>query len=70
MGYIVPSDTETILERYLDRPLIALWSEDGIALSTQSNVVLFRADSMFVPQDAMTRGNAAIILNRVFDRVW
>jgi hypothetical protein len=70
MGYVVPSDTESVLLRYLDRPLLAEWSEDGIALATASNVVIHRADSLFAPQSVKTRGDAAVVLDRVFSRVW
>jgi hypothetical protein len=70
MGYVFPGDVETILSIYLDRDQLAPWSEDGIALATTSNVLIFRADNMFAPHSAMTRGDAAIVLYRVFGRVW
>ena len=70
MGYHVPYDIESILSVFLDRPILAEWSEDGIALATSSNVVIFRTDSMFAPLSNKTRGDAAIVLYRVFSRVW
>jgi hypothetical protein len=70
MGYHVPANIENILMVYLDRLLLAEWSEDGIALATASNVVMFRTDSLFAPQSIKTRGDAAIVLYRVFSRVW
>ena len=70
MGYFVPDDIEYILSQYFDRHLLAPWSEEGIALATDANIVLFRADSLFAPQSNMTRGDAAIVLYRVFGRVW
>jgi len=70
MGYHVPSDIEYFLARFLDRQLLARWSEDGIALATASNVLIHRTDSLFAPHSSMTRGDAAIVLYRVFNRVW
>jgi len=70
MGYFIPRDIEQALSRYLDRYLLASWSEDGIALATDASVVIFRTDSLFAPQSSMTRGDAAIVLYRVFNRVW
>jgi len=70
MGYHVPADIEYFLSRFLDRDQLAPWSEEGIALATASNVLIHRADGMFAPRSAMTRGDAAIILYRVFSRVW
>jgi len=70
MGYHVPGDIEYFLSDFLDRDELARWSEDGIALSTAANVLIHRVDSMFAPTSTMTRGDAAIILYRVFSRVW
>ena len=70
MGYNVPLNVEFYLARFHDRAQLAPWSEDGIALATASNVLVHRADNMFAPRSAMTRGDAAVILYRVFSRVW
>jgi hypothetical protein len=70
MGYKTPMDIEQWLMRYLDREDLADWSEDGVALATRSNVLIYRADSLFAPKTAMTRGDAAIVLYRVFQKVW
>jgi len=70
MGYHIPSDIEMYLSRFLDREQLARWSVDGIALAASSNVLIHRADNIFSPRSAMTRGDAAVILYRVFSRVW
>jgi len=70
MGYHAPEDIEYFLARFLDRDRLTRWSEDGIALATASNVLIHRSDNMFAPQSTMTRGDAAIILYRVFSRIW
>jgi len=70
MGYHVPDNIEIYLERFSDRNVLRTWSLDGIALATASNVLIHRVDGMFAPDSVMTRGDAAIILYRVFSRVW
>jgi len=70
MGYIVPSDIETPLSRYSDRSEIERWSENGVALATQSNILIYRKDGLFAPRSPMTRGDAAIILDRLFQNAW
>jgi len=70
MGYLVPADIEAVLARYPDRAEIERWSEDGVALTTQSNVLIYRTDGLFAPKSTMTRGDAAILLYRVFNRIW
>ena len=59
-----------MIARYIDRPEIAEWYEDGVALATQANIVVQHTDSRFAPKTIMTRGDAAIVLDRFFDRVW
>ena len=70
MGYIVPVKVEDLLAVFKDRKDIAAWSEDRIALAAQSNILIYRTDSLFAPRSIMTRGDAAIILFRVFNKVW
>ena len=70
MGYLIPADIEAELERYLDRSTIPGWAEESIALATQSNIMIYRTDSLFAPKSIMTRGDAAIILYRVFSKAW
>jgi hypothetical protein len=70
MGYLIPGDIEAVLARYLDRYAIEPWSEDGVALTTHSNVLIYRTDGLFAPKSLMTRGDAAIILYRAFNKVW
>ena len=70
MGYIVPGEIEELLAVFLDRGSIAEWSEGRVALAAQSNILIYRTDSLFAPRSIMTRGDAAIILFRVFNKVW
>ena len=70
MGYIVPGEIEELLAVFFDRVNIAGWSEGRVALAAQSNILIYRTDSLFAPRSIMTRGDAAIILYRVFNKVW
>jgi alpha-tubulin suppressor-like RCC1 family protein len=69
MGYRFPDDIEKYLTGYLDRGELS-WSGQHIALATQSNIMIYRDDGLFGPSGIMTRGDAAIILYRVFCKVW
>ena len=70
MGYLVPFDIEGELAKFSDRDRIEQWSEDGVALAAQSNILIYRTDGQFAPKSTMTRGDAAIILYRVFNKIW
>ena len=70
MNYGIPREVEELLQRFIDRADLRSWSLDGIALAVQANLLIYRADSRFDPRNAMTRGDAAIILHRVFNKVW
>jgi hypothetical protein len=70
MGYIIPAEIEPLLARFLDRAEIAQWAEGRVALATQANIVIYRTDGMFAPESVMTRGDAAILLHRLFNKVW
>ena|GEM_PF-671018 len=73
MGYAAitdPFEIDQILARYLDRHDIAPWAEASVALVTMADVLIFRADGMFAPDSVMTRGDAAVVIYRLFNRVW
>jgi len=70
MGYFIPKDIEALLVMYQDRAEIAEWYEGRVALATLSNIMIYRTDGLFAPDSIMTRGDAAIILYRVFSKVW
>jgi len=55
---------------YGDRAAIADWTIDDIALATRENLVLKRSDHSFNPDAYMARGDAAIIVKRLFDKIW
>ncbi len=66
--YKTPANVEQYLN-YADRNTLAGWSLTDIALATRENLVVKRTDNKFMPQSSVTRGEAAIILKRLFDRI-
>ena len=70
MNYFDVNDAEKILSVYGDSSNIAKWAKNDVALATDVNMVIRRTDSLFGGNDDMTRGDAAIILKRLFDKIW
>ncbi len=70
MGYYDVSDIEKALGGYGDRSTIAKWAESDVALATDANMVIKRTDGLFGGTAEMARGHAAIILKRLFDKIW
>ncbi len=70
MKYKNPAEPEKILNIYIDKNNIPNWGTIDIALATRENLVIKRIDSGFNPQGSMTRGDAAVILYRLFNKIW
>jgi hypothetical protein len=70
MKYKNPANAEGLLAAYSDRGDIPAWGTIDIALATRENLVLKRTDGKFNPGATMTRGDAAIILYRMFMKIW
>lgn len=68
MGYKIPANPEQYLSRYSDT--IASWATNAVALNTQENILLYRTDGQFAQGSQMTRGDVAIIIERLFSRIW
>ena len=69
-GYRVPNDSVAYLAKYSDNTAIADWAKSDVALATKLNLVVQRTDGSFSPATTMTRGDAAIILYRMFMKIW
>ena len=69
MNYKTPENVSEYLT-YTDAESLPGWAKEDIALAEMANIVLQRVDGQFVPQDEMTRGDAAIILMRLFNKIW
>ena len=70
MGYRTPANVSSLLGTYTDSSSIAGWAHGDVALATRENLVVRRTDGMFNGRAAMTRGDAAIILYRMFMKIW
>ena len=68
MGYKVPSNTAIYLTRYSDT--IPNWVKQDLALATRENLIVYRVDGTFSGSKTITRGDAAIILYRMFQKIW
>lgn len=69
MNYKTPENISEYL-KYADAESISEWAKQDIALAEMANIVLQRVDGKFVKGDEMTRGDAAVILMRLFDKIW
>ena len=70
MNYKDPANTSSVLSAYTDAGKLASWSLTDLALATCENLVVKRSDGMFNPSGTMTRGDAAIVLYRMFMKIW
>jgi hypothetical protein len=70
MNYKDPASVENILNIYKDNTSLPAWGKKEIALATRENMVVRRTDSLFIPKATMTRGDAAVILYRLFNKIW
>ena len=69
MNYYLPSETSEYLN-YSDKQDIAQWAIDDVALGSMANLVVRRMDGKFDGDGSMTRGDAAIVLYRLFMKLW
>ena len=70
MRYKDVTDTGSYLSKYKDSSSIADWARGDVALATKLGMVVYRTDGKFAPTGTMTRGDAAIILYRMFQKIW
>jgi hypothetical protein len=70
MKYRNPTNVSSILSVYADSQALQEWSLIDLALATRENLVVKRSDGGFSPAAPMTRGDAALILYRLFMRLW
>jgi len=70
MKYKDAADVNSVLSVYNDASKLAEWSLGDLALATRENIVVKRTDGSFNPNTVMTRGDAAVILYRMFMKIW
>ncbi len=68
MHYKEPANTQTYLAKYSDT--VAAWAQPEVALATRENLIVYRVDGTFSGTKNMTRGDAAIIIYRLFQHIW
>ena len=68
MNYKTPSNPAVYLSKYSDT--VVSWAQSQVALATRENMVVYRTDGTFSGAKDMTRGDAAIIIYRLFQRIW
>ena len=59
-----------VLSTYTDASAIPEWARIDVALATRENLVVRRTDGAFNGTATMTRGEAALILYRMFMKIW
>lgn len=69
MKYIAPDKPEEWLT-FADASSIADWAANDIALTTMANIVTRTADNTIHADEDMTRGDAALIIMRLFYKIW
>lgn len=69
MKYIVPEQPSEWLT-FVDSASIADWAERDIALATMANIITRTHDNTIHANENMTRGDAALIIMRLFYKVW
>lgn len=68
MKYKAPQAASKYLSKYSDN--VPQWAQSEVALATKENIVVLRSDGTFGGDKSMTRGDAAIIIYRLFQRIW
>ncbi len=68
MGYKAPGNPSAYLSKYSDN--VAGWAQPMVALATKENLVVYRTNGTFGGKGTMTRGDAAIIIYRLFMKIW
>ena len=68
MGYKTPANPTSYLGKYSDS--VVEWARPEVALATKENLVVYRTDATFSGGKGMTRGDAAIIIYRLFQKLW
>ncbi len=70
MNYRIPDDVEAVLDEYEQNSDIPEWAREDVALATNVNLVVKATNYLFGANEEMTRGDAAIVLKRLFDKIW
>lgn len=69
MRYITPQNVNEYLT-YTDSVSIPEWARNDIALATMADLVVRSTDNKFNSTSGMTRGDAAIVVMKLFEKLW
>lgn len=69
MSYKTPTNIAEYLT-YVDADQIADWAKEDIALATMANIVTRSENNKIESTENMTRGEAALIIMRLFYKIW
>lgn len=69
MKYKTPEKPEEWL-KFTDNETIAVWAKDHIALTSMANIITRTADNTIHADEDMTRGDAALVIMRLFYKIW
>ncbi|MCL1987740.1 MAG: S-layer homology domain-containing protein [Firmicutes bacterium] len=70
MGYTNPPAPHLYLTAFTDYLDIENWALTDVSLAVREGLTLPRADNRFLPSDTITRGEAALILYRMYNKLW
>ena len=70
MRYYNPQNPMLYLRVFTDAEDLPEWSILDISLAARENLIIRREDGYFMPVQAITRGEAAIILHRLYGKLW
>ena len=70
MKWKSPKNIDNYLKKFTDREKLPSWGTDDFALASMADLIILRTDGKFNPSDTMTRGDAAVVLYRLFMKIW
>jgi hypothetical protein len=68
--YRAPPDIDEALSGFKDASSIPDWAKSDMALAKAVGLVTPCIDKMFESNGEMTRSNAAVVVRRLYNRVW
>jgi hypothetical protein len=70
MKYATPKDINASLKAFNDATSIPDWAKSDVALAAYAGLVTTRTDGKFGSEEEMTRGNAAIAVWRLYNKIF
>ncbi len=67
--YFDPKDVETYLNTFIDKANIPSWAKTDVSLASRENLIIKKVDGRFNGSVVINRGEVALILKRLFDKL-